>query len=628
MSGFDFENSNPVGYVDILPNGNANIEVLGYVNYHNDYYKLTSKERIDMFPPKGRIFAHNFIQRHDNLNKRLICLTVMPNEKPGDNLDAYIWDKSGSVYEYGEIISTIKETINEDGENNFIIFQENNLIETEENQYILSGDKVFYVKANSKDRLIPYWNVSNINIIETPYGKKFLVGFQLPEIDGVIDITNDDQLISWFMTKILKKHWIEIMDADSYKSVELHLVAAFNDMKNLTPNVCKSRLERLKKLNVNFFMTLDELQDISEIPWVKNVIEQTIEAHKQSLISDLSVDYKQKLDKMKDEYETMLKMEQESYEDSVKLQKEHYESILKSITKEEAEITEVLDEKKLEIEIIDETIASKNAEIAKIDKLVNKANERKNNLISDFSIIKDVLEMGSHTETIQLQNLETDCRNCLNIHAINEVDSECVMFEAFGKSLEETLKFNKLSYQNASTIAETLAVYNILIVPDLAYAMSIIHASQKCYYGMEYVNVGWKSFSNLWNEGLSSMVEHCRQESDIMHYLILQNINLTYLPNYMQPLLDIQMGMTNSLPSGEKHPENLRILCTLTNEEVIPLSEQCIKRIGCIEKPSKKEFVPRFEAQYDSRYGYLTPKKLAERASANPSNFYKTYINE
>lgn len=203
--------------------------------------------------------------------------------KAWDNLDAYVWDKSGSVYEYGKIISTIKGTISEDGENNFTIFQENDLIETEENQYILSGDKVFYVKANSKDCLIPYWNISNINFIETSYGKKFLVDFQLPDKDGVIDITNDDQLINWFMTKILKKHWTEIIEANSYKSVELYLITAFNEMKNLTPNICESRLERLKKLNANFFMTLDELQGISEIPWVKNVIKQTIEAYKQNL---------------------------------------------------------------------------------------------------------------------------------------------------------------------------------------------------------------------------------------------------------------------------------------------------------------------------------------------------------
>lgn len=628
MSKFDFDNYKPVGYVDILPNGNAKIEVVGYVNYHNDYHNLTSKERIEMFPPKGRVFAHNFIQKYGKLDKHLVCLAVMPNEKEGDNLDAYIWDKYGSIYEFGNRIYPIKATINEDGENNFTIFQENDLIETEDDKYVLSGDKVFFIKANSKERLIPYWNASNIDIIETPFGKKYLTAFQLSEKDGVIDITNDDQLINWFMAKILKKHWAEIMEADSYKSVEQYLFTAFNDMKNLPTNVYKSRLERLRKINANFSMTLEELYDIASIPWVKNVINQTVDAHKQILINDVSDEYKQQLNKIKEEHDMMLEMEKDKYEDAVKQQREHYDSTLQSFADDEAKIIAVLDEKKLEIEILNETIVSKNDEITKIDELVNKANKRKDCLISDFAIIKDVLGLGSQTDTIQVQSTIAGTRNVLNIQTINMVDSECMMFEAFGKSLEEMLKINKLPHQNASTIAETLAVYKILIVPDAAYAMSIIHATQKCYYAIEYVNVSWKSFENLWKEGLCNMTEHCKQESGIMHYLVLQNINLTYLPNFIQPLLDIQMGITNYLPSGEEYPENLRILCTITNEEVIPLSGQCVRYIGCIEKPSKEIFVGKFKAQYDARYGYLSPSKLAEKALANPSNFYKMYINE
>lgn len=628
MSNFDFENYNPIGYVDILPNGNANIEVMGYVNNHNDYHNFSSKERIEMFPPKGRVFAHNFIQRYDNLNKHLICLAVMPNEKEGEYLDAYIWDKSGSVYEFGNRIYSIKAILNEDGENNFKIFQENDLIETEDDKYVISGDKVFFIKANSKERLIPYWKTSNINIIETLSGKKYLAAFQLPEKDGVIDITNNDQLINWFMTKILKRHWTEIMAADSYQSVEQYLFTAFNDMKNLTQNVYKSRLERLKNINANFVMTLEELHGIAEIPWVKNVIAQTVDAHKKSFISNISAEYSQQLDKMKEEHDTMLEMEKERYEEAVKQQREHYDSTLQTIADDEVKITAILDEKKFEIEILDETIASKNDEIAKIDELVNKANKRKDNLMSDFAIIKDVLGLGCKTETIQAQNVANGTHTSLNIQTINMVDSECMIFEAFGKSLEEMLKLNKLPHQNASTIAETLAVYKILIMPDSAYALAIIHATQKCCYAVGYVNVSWKSFEDLWEEGLCYMVDHCKQEAGIMHYFVLQNINLTYLPNFIQPLLDIQMGITNYLPSGEEYPENLRILCTITNEEVIPLSEQSVRHIGCIEKPSKEIFVGRFKTQYDARYGYLSPSKLAEKALATPSNFYKMYINE
>lgn len=628
MDNFDFESYNLIGYVDILPNGNANIEALGYVNHHNDFHILTSGERIEMFPPKGRVFAHNFIQRYNMLDKRLVCLAVIPNEKEGDNLDAYIWDKSSVVYEFGNRIYSINASINDDGENNFTIFQENDLIETEDDRYVLSGDRILYIKANSKDRLIPYWETSNINIINTQFGKKYLYSAKLPERDGVVDITNDDQLINWFITKILKKHWTEIMAADSYKSVEQHLFTAFNDMKHLTPNVYKSRLDRLKRINANFALTLEELSDIAEIPWVKNVIERTVDEYKTTLISDASVEYKRQLDKVKKEHNEMLEMEKNRYEDAVKQQKEHYNYTIKAITDDEAKISTSLDEKKLELEIIDETIVSKNKEIEKIDELVNRANKRKDNLMSDFAIIKDVLKLGSQIETIQTQNTETRTYANLDIQFINMVDSECMMFEAYGKALEEMLKLNKLPHQNATTIAETLAVYKTLIVPDVAYAISIIHASQKCYYAVEYVNVSWKSFEDLWREGLCNMVDHCKQESGVMHYLVLQNINLTYLPNFMQPLIDIQMGIINSFPSGEQWPDNFRILCTITNEEVIPMSEQCVKYMGCIEKPSKEIHVGRFNIQYDARYGYLTPSKLSEKALASPANFYKMYINE
>ncbi|MCD8236106.1 MAG: hypothetical protein LUD00_05520 [Prevotellaceae bacterium] len=628
MNDFDFENYKPVGYVDFSINGNAKIDIVGYVNYNNVFHNLTSKERKEMFPPKGRVFAHNFIQKYYNQNKHLVCLSVIPNEKEGDNLDAYIWDKSGSVYEFGNRIYPIKATLNDDGENNFTIFQENDLIETEDDKYILSGDKVFFIKTNSKERLIPYWEILNIDVIETSSETKYLVASQLPEKDGVIDITNDDQLINWFMTKILKKHWAEIVTADSYKSVEQNLIETLTSLKGLTPNVYKSRLERLKKINANFSMTLEELNELSAFPWVKNVITQTVEEYKQNLINDVSDEYKQELDKTKEEYEKILGMEKDKYETAVKQQKEHYNQTLKSIADEEAKISSVLDEKKFEIKILDETIASKKDEIVKIDKLVDSANKRKDSLMSDFAIIKDVLGFGSQTDMKQVQSDITGTRFALNIQTVNMVDSECMMFEAFGKSLEDILKLNNLPHQNASTIAKTLAVYKMLLVPDFAYALSIIHATQKCYYAVEYVNVGWKSFEDLWTEGLCNMIDHCKKNPNIMHYLVLQNINLTYLPNFMQPLLDVQMGLTNCLPSGEEYPENLRILCTITNEEVIPLSEQCVKYIGCIEKPLKEIFVGRFKAQYDERYGYLSPNRLAERTSATPSNFYNDYINE
>ena len=626
MGTFDYENNNPVGYVDILPNGNANIDIVGYVDRLNKYHHLNSMEINNTFPPKGRVFAHNFVQKYESFRNSLVCLAVMPNAKDGEGLDSYIWDKSVTVYEFGTKLKSLKANLNEDGENNFRIFQENDLIETESDKFILCGDKVYYIKAQSRERLIPYWNISSLDIIDTSFGKKYIPSSQLPEKDGCIDITNDDQLINWFMTKILRKHYSEIVAGESFDVVEQYLVKAFNDMKNLTPNVHKSRLERIKRISTNFIMTLDELHAISDIPWVKNVIQQTVEAHKQSLISDTSAEYKDLLDKLKEEHETQIELEKIRYEEKLKELETQFNASASTISENEAKATAKLEEKKLEIEILDETIATKKKDVENVEQLIKKANERKNDLISDFSIIKEVFGMGSPVSSPTLSKFS----KTLNIESIDQVGTECMMYNAYKKSLEDTLKANKLPHQNASTIADMMAEYKLLLVPDGVYAMAIIHAAQKCYYGVEYVNVGWKSFDDLWTEGLQEMVQHCNNKPEQMHFLILQNINLSYLPNYLQPILDIQMGLSPDFPCGIQFPDNLRILCTLDDGEVLPMSEKSLSYIGCIEKPSKEIHVSSIKTAYDERYGYLSPSKLMEgiEGLSNVPNFYKSYIDE
>ena len=71
MNSFDYTNNKIVGYVDILPNSNANIEVVGYCDFQNDFHKLSEAEIVNLFPPRGRVFAHNFANRHYDLKGQL-----------------------------------------------------------------------------------------------------------------------------------------------------------------------------------------------------------------------------------------------------------------------------------------------------------------------------------------------------------------------------------------------------------------------------------------------------------------------------------------------------------------------------------------------------------------------------
>ena len=84
--------------------------------------------------------------------------------------------------------------------------------------------------------------------------------------------------------------------------------------------------------------------------------------------------------------------------------------------------------------------------------------------------------------------------------------------------------------------------YKAILVPDNRIIHSIIKATGRCKYSIQYVTPEWRSFSNVWNNGLNTMIHSCISNPDIIHYYILENINMSYLPCYLQPIVDISMG--------------------------------------------------------------------------------------
>ena len=118
-----------------------------------------------------------------------------------------------------------------------------------------------------------------------------------------------------------------------------------------------------------------------------------------------------------------------------------------------------------------------------------------------------------------------------------------------------------------------------------------------------------------------------------VYRLVLRNINLSYVPNYLQPLLDAQMGFISTLPnSTESYPANLKVLMTATEDDVIPLTKNCLQYVGCV---SKKDFTPSTivrKPRIEGLVGYLDTELLT---NDNPNldevsrhNCIEDYINE
>lgn len=359
-----------------------------------------------------------------------------------------------------------------------------------------------------------------------------------------------------------------------------------------------------------------------------NTYDKSIARYKKEYLKDILTNNEEELSRINEEHQRQIENTQKELESILLAEKESHDQKVKELKLEENNIIEGIDNKKLDLEILEESIESKTNELSELKEKLASMEARKSSIVEDFAVIRDVLSLGGFSKT----NNQESVSSTFAMEYIDNVESESIMFQAYKKSLENNFKINNIPHETSSTIGDLLAAYNILLVPDVAIAKSIVAAAQKCFFMTEYVSANWKSFDDMWNEGFGFVVEHCMDNKDIMHFLILQNINLTYLPNYLQPLIDLQNGSIEKLPKyGVSFPENLRVICTITEDEVIPLNEKCLKYIGCVDpKGFDKEYYGKFTPAVDSKCGFLSASLLidARSKSKNVPNFYKDYLDE
>lgn len=625
MSEFDYNEYKVVGYVDFFPgNSNAKIDVVGYVDWRNKFTQLKDSEIQKLFPPYGKVFAHNFAEKFYETKGTLVCFSVIPNEKIGEGYYAFIWNKSGGVYEFGARVKKLKGSFTANGQYNYSLLKENNLLDVEHDTFVTSGGAIYFFKADSQERLISYWKEGSLDTI-TVNGKLFVTDTAKGGEDGKIDITTDEQLQEWFMKNVLKKNWSQIFEEKTFRNVEPLLRDAFASSKGLDGLVLSSRIKRLTHITRALTISFEELNELKTLPWLKDSIERSISVYKDAYLEEVEKEKAKELEEIRERYDMEILVEKERVEkEKQKLSKE-IEGLDETYQSKLAEQERVLQDKKTEAELIEESVEEKQRDVLALEESINRLEKRKEEIIEDFSVVKEVLGTGSTTivDAKQPKSLVVD--------EIKLADDAVPVYQAFIKSLENTLKTNRLTHSAATDIGHQIALFRILLVPDVAIAKVIAVACMKCRYSLEYVSATWKSFDDLWQNGLRQMVDECYKNEDVMHFLILQNINLTYLPNYMMPLIDIQRDITSTFPGTNiKFPDNLRIICTLVDDNVMPLAESCIKHIGCIDKTIEKDFYGRIVAPESTNIGYLSPKLLKEEGKTlkNVSNYYKNYLED
>lgn len=625
MKTFDYEQYRVVGLVEDKLGDNGFINVIGYCddNLHV-FHPLTSSEAQSLFPSRGKIFAYRFNLDYKDLKKSIVCLCVQPSNNDGK--DSFVWDWDAEVIEYGQRIYTLKGVFTEDSQHNYDILANNGLLDVNSDKLVFSGGRVYQIIPDNSDRVLKYWEASSLDIV-TVDGYKYFVGISLPKRDGLLDITNDEQLANWYLSKVVKKNWAGIVQAQSFRNSESFLRELLSSQKDLDAATIENRLKRLLSIDTSISLMFDSLKDIAETPWFSEVINRSIAQEKELLIEQLKNDNLEEIQKIKEEHDMeLMQLEEEQKAKTEKLQQEIDEK-RKGLEEQERSLDAKLQEKGFEIELLDETIKNKQQTIAAIEKSIIKMNDRKTSIIQDFSIIQEVLSASIP------QNKVTTAASSkqFTLEEINYSEKPIARFSAYVKSLENILKFNEAPKCSPQTLARLLAKYFVVLCPSQAIAQALILASHKCRYMTEYVSAKWGAFDDLWNNGLAYIVEKSNEEPKTMHFLLLQNINISYLPNFLQPLVDLQKGLITKFPATDiPLPKNLRILCTISQDELIKMPTAVLRYFGCIDKECQFDTSSAMIMADDAQLGYLTAEELIREGQQDFEfqNMFEQYVDE
>lgn len=623
MASFDYHIHPVIGTLSINESsGHGYIRVLGYMDA-GAFIRFTFKEAEDIFQPIGEVFAHLIQRDYYGFNGALVSLFVKPNEnEKGKN--SFVWDKDDAVELAGSAIERIDDVLSNDGGRNFDILSSKGLIGKDSDVFVRSENKLCFIKSGSDSRLIPFCQINESLPIVEWNSASYYIGGNLPHIDGQIDITSNEQLVDWYL-RTIKADWEDIQKGSgkvALKAAKDALIA----MKNLPANIAESRYARLQTLTDTYVISRDNLKTISAAPWLKPTVDAAIKQFKDDYIDVVLSENEQELEKLKASHRTALNEEITKHNQEVVALHESTQKIEAQCKEKIESLNSQVAQAQNKLDSIQSALDDKKRTLSEAQQSLETISERKDSIIQDFQVVKDVLGISERRQEFTLNNPAA-----IKISELSLSDKRFPFYKGYENNLEKCLNLYKVSVPSITELANQHAAYKVLLLPNMELAMSMVAAAGKSFYHIAYTSVAWKSFNDVWVSGLSQMVAHCGVFPEIIHYYVLRNINLSCLSNYLQPLADLQEGYLTTFPNSDiQFPDNLRMILTISDEDLIPMSSKVLRAFGCITKEFKQSMHGIVSLTGDACIGFIDTKLLAinEAQIKDVPNHFEEYVDE
>lgn len=578
MSDFNYNQNKIIGVARKKNQGDkhATIYPLGYQDHNFHFQPFTKDVLKNIFMHNGTVFAPNF---WEHLTDKLICLQIQEsNFKDDPTKDIYLADYSSRViqYEHTPIINVSEDSFNE-------IIRQGDC----NNKYYKVKNKLYHIShTDLKKGIAKHWIVedklfeANSNMCKCD-DDIFLIRGNIEYPFYYSDIFNKEEIIKYIID-LVKQHNIT---PENYTEISNNLISILN----VPLDILKSRFDIVfKELLPAITLTHRSILDLASSNILSEALQRSIKEYEDSYIKTFEDNNRAIINKI----ETSKKQKIKEVEDEcLKIEYEYLSSlntIKEDIKAQELRFKQVVDE-----------IEVRSLEADNIEERFTTIEFHKERLIEDFSIIQEVLGSSDRVCSNSQPPLINLQKTTVKGKEINDLEVFYSYLEAHllkNCSLSDNIENSAQDFKFLSKNLARLFVatnkankyLNVIMLPNLPVFKSLIDTIGS--YTLLSISVGanWKSFDDLYYNGLEVMLKAANSTPEEIYILLLQNMNLSYIPSYMQPIDDILVGIGNKLPGNHNItgiPPNLWIIGTRTakEEEAIPISESNIKEYGCVK---------------------------------------------
>ena len=590
-----------VGIVDkAIAENNALIRILALKDHDTQSQNLSLA---DIFPPNGCVFGPSFFLHNPKIKEGdLIELECQDNIKYTGRADhtKYI-AAAGSINKKDYIKTYNLETL--PIKDNYFNIKNISCELIDCNSYfcISDGQRVLgKLRALNNGIIEPVdrkrvhvWSRECCDTIDD--GKVSYVKLPSGECSAY-DCMDESKLFEWFRTKLRKMNpeYIKLLDEKTEWRQEFPVFFDDSDEESL-------KLERYRLTKV-----LDKLAGMElSIQDIKNLI---------GTSENFQKIFKESIEKHIESFKTEYEDELKKYSKKCDLQRSHLSDEIQKIEKKIVKETKRL--KGLQQKI--------NVSKAKNDNIL----KNKERILSDFSIIRDVLNPNFGVVGLANENIESP----YVIEVVDEKETSCEIKEKKEclVRLEYFLERYKLNPKMASRLLNLILCYKGVFIKKIEYGVALAHALGNTKYVIQQVEPDWMHFKQFWENSLCELWQSSHENPDIIHLLLLEDINIASPECYARPLIDTLHGIRKKIPYAKnKMPNNLWILATKISSEDppigLPLYSNTFDGWGAIG--FKGIFNPDENNSNSTELidGYLTLKNLQNFL---PEEFEKENINE